>query len=57
MARARKRGVQVGRPRALNGELEALRPAITAGTLSVRAAARQLGVSAPTVARELRRRS
>jgi DNA invertase Pin-like site-specific DNA recombinase len=57
MARARKQGKTLGRPRVLNGDFEALRPAIQAGTLSMRAAARKLGVSLPTVLRELRRRA
>jgi DNA invertase Pin-like site-specific DNA recombinase len=57
MARARKQGKALGRPRVLNGDFEALRPAIAAGTLSMRAAARQLGVSLPTIIRELRRAS
>jgi DNA invertase Pin-like site-specific DNA recombinase len=57
MARARKQGKALGRPRVLNGDFEALRPAIQAGTLSMRAAARKLGVSLPTVLRELRRRA
>lgn len=33
-ARAKKQGVHVGRPAKLNGDLEALQPAIGAGTLS-----------------------
>jgi DNA invertase Pin-like site-specific DNA recombinase len=55
MVRARKQGKTLGRPRALNGDLEALRPAIESGALSRRAAAKQLNVSLPTVLRELRR--
>jgi DNA invertase Pin-like site-specific DNA recombinase len=55
MARARKQGKHVGRPLRLNGDLDALRPAILAGTLSRRAAAQQLGVAASTVSRALRK--
>jgi DNA invertase Pin-like site-specific DNA recombinase len=49
MARARKQGKHLGRPLALNGELETLRPLIEAGTLSRRQAARRLGVKVSTV--------
>jgi DNA invertase Pin-like site-specific DNA recombinase len=55
MERARKQGVHVGRPAKLNGNLDALRPAIAAGTLSRSAAARQLDVSPSGVSRALRR--
>jgi len=53
MDRARKQGKHVGRPLALNGELDALRPLIEAGTLSRRQAAKRLGVTASTVSRAL----
>src|SRR5579864_2262153 len=48
MARARKQGKHLGRPLALNGELEVLRPAIETGALSRRAAAKRLGVTVST---------
>ena len=57
MARAKKRGKHVGRPAVLNGDLDILRPAIEAGTLSRRQAARRLGVSISTVSRSLLRKS
>jgi DNA invertase Pin-like site-specific DNA recombinase len=53
MARARKQGKRLGRPRVLNGNLDALRPAIASGALSRRQAARQLGVSPRTISRAL----
>ncbi len=53
MTRARKQGKHIGRPQALNGNLEALRPLIEAGTLSRRQAAKRLGVSPSTVSRSL----
>jgi DNA invertase Pin-like site-specific DNA recombinase len=56
MARAKRQGKHVGRPQVLNGDLDALRPAIEAGALSVRAAARRLGVNHATVARALVRK-
>jgi DNA invertase Pin-like site-specific DNA recombinase len=56
MDRARKQGKHVGRPQALNGNLDALRPAIAAGTLSRRQAAKQLGVTVSTVCRTLSRK-
>jgi len=56
MTRAKRQGRHVGRPYALNGNLDTLVPAITAGTLSVRGAARQLGVSHATVLRTLVRK-
>lgn len=56
MARARRQGKHVGRPQALNGEIEALRPLIEAGTLSRRQAARRLGVTVSTVSRALSRK-
>lgn len=57
MARAKRQGVHVGRPSRLNGNLDALRPAIAAGTLSRSQAARQLGVTTSTVSRALRKDS
>ena len=56
MARARKQGKHVGRPQALNDDLEALRPLIEAGTLSRRQAAKRLGVTVSTVSRSLSRK-
>lgn len=56
MARAKKQGKHVGRPQALDGNLDALIPAITAGTLSRRAVAKQLGVTTSTVSRALSRK-
>jgi DNA invertase Pin-like site-specific DNA recombinase len=56
MARARKQGKHVGRPYALNGELDALVPAIASGALSRRQAARRLGVTVSTISRALRRK-
>jgi DNA invertase Pin-like site-specific DNA recombinase len=51
MARAKKQGKHVGRPTKLNGNLDALRPAIEAGTLSRSAAARRLGVTLSAVSK------
>jgi len=56
MDRARRQGKHVGRPPALNGDLDALRPLIEAGTLSRRRAAAQLGVTTSTVSRTLLRK-
>jgi len=56
MARARKQGKHVGRPQALNGNLDRLIPALEAGTLSRREAARRLGVTVSTVSRALSRK-
>ena len=56
MDRAKRQGKHVGRPQALNGNLDALRPAIAAGTLSRRQAAKQLGVTVSTVSRTLLRK-
>ncbi|HLJ58380.1 MAG TPA: recombinase family protein [bacterium] len=53
MDRARKQGKRLGRPQILNGSLDALIPAIEAGTLSRRQAAKQLGVHVSTVSRAL----
>jgi DNA invertase Pin-like site-specific DNA recombinase len=55
MARAKRQGVHVGRPAKLNGNLDALRPAIEAGMLSRSAAARQLGVTLSAVSRALKK--
>ena len=55
MNRAKKQGVRLGRPPALNGDLDVLRPAIEAGTLSRRQAAKRLGVTVSTVSRTLSR--
>lgn len=57
MARALKQGKHIGRPRALNGELDALRVAIEAGKLSRRQAAKRLGVNVSTVSRALVRKA
>jgi len=56
MDRAKRQGKHVGRPLALNGNLKPLLPAIRSGALSVRAAARRLGVNHTTVARALVRK-
>ncbi len=56
MVRARRQGKHIGRPQALNGDLDALRPAIEAGTLSRRQAAKRLGVTVSTVSRSLSRK-
>lgn len=53
MARAKKQGKHVGRPRVVNGQWGQVRLLVMAGTLSQRQAARQLGCSARTVARLL----
>jgi DNA invertase Pin-like site-specific DNA recombinase len=55
MARAKASGTYCGRPQKLNGELEALRPAIESGQLSRHRAARQLGVTPTTISRALAR--
>jgi DNA invertase Pin-like site-specific DNA recombinase len=55
MDRAPGQGKHVGRPAVLNGNLEALRPAIEAGTLSKRQAVKRLGVTVSTVSRSLAR--
>lgn len=57
MDRARRQGKHVGRPATLNGNLDALRPAIAAGTLSRGQAARQLGVTTSAVSRALKKGS
>ncbi len=56
MARAKRQGKHVGRPQALNGNLDALRPLIESGTLSRRQAAKRLGVTVSTVSRALSRK-
>jgi len=56
MDRARKQGKHVGRPQALNGDLDRLMPEIVAGTLSRTAAAKRLGVTTSTVSRSLSRK-
>jgi DNA invertase Pin-like site-specific DNA recombinase len=55
MARAKRQGKRLGRPRALGGNLEALRPLIEDGTMSRSEAARRLGVTLSTVSRTLKR--
>jgi len=55
MARARKQGRRFGPTPKLNGDLEALIPAIEAGLLSRRQAAKRLGVHVSTVSRSLLR--
>jgi DNA invertase Pin-like site-specific DNA recombinase len=55
MARAKASGTHCGRPPKLNGELEALRPAIESGRLSRHQAARRLGVTHTTISRALAR--
>ena len=56
MARAKREGKHIGRPQALNGDLDALQPLIETGTLSRRQAARRLGVTVSTVSRALSRK-
>jgi DNA invertase Pin-like site-specific DNA recombinase len=56
MARAKKQGKALGRPAALNGNLDALIPDLRSGVLSCRQAARQLGVTPSTVSRTLLRK-
>jgi DNA invertase Pin-like site-specific DNA recombinase len=51
MARARKQGKRLGRPRAVNGEWEQVRPLIENGTMSQRRAAQVLGVGRSTISR------
>ncbi len=51
MARAKQEGKRLGRPRAVNGEWETLRPLVQNGKLSQLGAAKQLGVSRSTIAR------
>ena len=56
MARAKGEGKHVGRPRAVNGEWEAIAPRVRSGELSRRQAAKALGVSRTSVQRYLRGR-
>ena len=56
MARARKQGKRLGRPRAVNGEWEQVRPLIENGTMSRRKAAKVLGVGRSTISRLLARK-
>jgi DNA invertase Pin-like site-specific DNA recombinase len=56
MTRAKKQGTTLGRPAALNGNLDAILPEIIAGRLSCRQAAKQLGVTPGTVSRTLLRK-
>ncbi len=51
MARAKREGKRLGRPRAVNGEWETLRPLVQNGTLTQLAVAKQLGVSRSTIRR------
>lgn len=53
MARARKQGKRLGRPRALNGEWKQIQPLIERGQMSQVQAARQLRVSRATIYRML----
>jgi len=53
MARAKKEGKHVGRPRAVNGEWDRIRAQVESGALSRRDAAAQLRVSPRTVNRML----
>jgi len=57
MVRARKQGKPIGRPYALNGNIDVLMPDILAGRLSQRQAARQLNVAVSTVSRTLSRKA
>jgi DNA invertase Pin-like site-specific DNA recombinase len=54
MARAKKQGKALGRPRILNGEWETIAPQIASGQISQRDAAKQLGVGRGTIQRRLR---
>jgi DNA invertase Pin-like site-specific DNA recombinase len=53
MARAKKQGRVLGRPRALNGEWDEVAPLLQDGTLSQRAASKRLGVGLGTIQRRL----
>jgi DNA invertase Pin-like site-specific DNA recombinase len=55
MARARKQGIHLGRPRKVNGEWNEIRPLLASGQLSQAEAARQLRVSQATVSRLCKR--
>jgi DNA invertase Pin-like site-specific DNA recombinase len=54
MARAKKQGKALGRPRVINGEWAEIAPQLAQGTLSQRDAARQLGVCRGTIQGRLR---
>lgn len=54
LRRARSQGKTFGRPHRLNGEFEAVRSDVLAGTISQREVARRLKVSPRTIARALR---
>jgi DNA invertase Pin-like site-specific DNA recombinase len=54
MARARKQGKRLGRPRAVNGEWDTVKALIVSGQLSQGTAARKLGVSRSTVCRAMK---
>ncbi len=56
LARARKQGKTLGRRAALNGDLDALIPALQAGQLSMRDVAKRLGVHVSTVSRTVAKR-
>ncbi len=51
MARAKREGKRLGRPSAVNGEWETLRPLVQNGMMSQLAVAKQLGVSRSTIRR------
>jgi DNA invertase Pin-like site-specific DNA recombinase len=53
MARAKRQGKRLGRPRAVNGEWAQVRPLITSGQMSQVEAARRLRVSRATIYRML----
>jgi DNA invertase Pin-like site-specific DNA recombinase len=53
MARARRQGKRLGRPRAVNGEWEQVRPLIETGRMSQVEAAQRLSVSRATIYRML----
>jgi DNA invertase Pin-like site-specific DNA recombinase len=55
MARARKQGTHIGRPRKVNGEWEAIGPLLLSGQVSQAQAARRLRVSQATVSRLCKR--
>lgn len=55
MARAKKQGRHLGRPRAVNGEWDEIRPLLANGQLSQAEAARRLKVSQATISRLCKR--
>ena len=55
MARAKKQGTHIGRPRKLNGEWETMWPLLSRGQVSQAEAARRLGVSQATISRLCKR--